>query len=128
MNRNPSYPPYYPPQQQPVQKVAIPVWVIVLVCAGAVGLLGMIGLAFVAHHSPLFHRVAIVHSQSYNQGYDIGRRADPSHWGEVQRSGYDPHSACTMMEPFIAVAGQHPASAADWIEGCTDGLHDRGIR
>jgi hypothetical protein len=128
MNPNPYYPPYQPPQSAAQQKVAIPVWVIALVCAGVVGLLGMITLAFVAHHSPLLHRVGIVHSASYNQGYDTVKNADPSKFGEIQSSGYDARSSCTMMEPFIAVAGQHPANAADWIEGCTDGLRDKGMR
>ena len=125
MNPNPYYPPYYPPRQQPVQKVAIPVWVIVLVCAGAVGLLGMIGLALVAQL--LMHRVGIVHSQSYNQGYDMMRNADESHWADVKAAGYDAHSACGVMEPFATFA-HRPADPGDWIQGCTDALHDRGMR
>jgi hypothetical protein len=126
MNPNPYYPPY-PPQQQTVQKVAVPVWVIVLVCAGVVGLLGMIGLAFVAHHSPLLHRVGIVHSASYNQGYDMGRQLDASKWPDVQSAGYDARQACGVIQPF-ATMGHRPDDPGDWIDGCAAALHDRGMR
>jgi hypothetical protein len=31
------------------------------------------------------------------------------------------------MEPF-AIFGHRPADPGDWIQGCTDAVHDRGMR
>jgi hypothetical protein len=120
MNPYPYPYPYPPPQPA---KVSIPVWVIVLVRVIAVGMLSVMGLLVMAH--PLVHRLSIVHSQSYNQGYDMMRNADSSRWDELRSYGYDARSACSMIEAFIP---NKPADAGDWIRGCADALHDKGMR
>jgi hypothetical protein len=125
MYPNPYYPnPYYPtPTYQPPRpKPALPTWAIVLIAV--VGCLGMIGLALIGQK--VYHRLGIVHSQSYKQGYDAMRNADSRKWwSDVQPYGYTPRSACAMVEAFSM---PKPADAGDWIQGCTDALHDKGIR
>jgi hypothetical protein len=115
--------PYYPPPPTPAaqQKVAVPVWVIALVCGAVMAVLGMITLAFVVHHSPLIHRATVVHSQSYNEGYRRAQSGD----GTALPNGWTAASVCQIGEGMVQPA---PASAGDWIDGCTDGMHDRGYR
>ena len=45
----------------------------------------------------------------------------------VKAAGYDARQACGAIEPFASFR-QRPADPGEWIDGCADALHDRGMR
>jgi len=65
----------------------------------------------------------VTDSASYHQGYARAQRADQNDWPEVRSSG----STATMLCSFAA-GFDKPENAGDYVRGCTDGMHARGMR
>ena len=93
----------------------------------------MIGSASLAHAEPDCPSGQCVHAPSHSPSYQNGYNSEHDFYSipknhdylksEMGPGGYNVGLACQVE----IKGGPQPASAADWISGCVDALHDLGF-